>query len=70
MAAKTYQQWLEGQPHKRNEKITNLQRLTSRFLPPAGVTTWGEWYDAEGITPKFEKPKPTKAETDTTQKGT
>lgn len=70
MAEKTYEQWLTGQPHKRTEKITNIQRATSRFLPPAGVTTWGEWYDAEGITPDFEKPKkpaPTKAETDTTR---
>jgi hypothetical protein len=70
MAEKTYEQWLSGQPHKRTDKITNIQRATSRFLPPAGVTTWGEWYDSEGITPDFEKPKkpaPTKAETDTTR---
>lgn len=72
MAEKTFEQWLSGQPHKRTDKITNIQRATSRFLPPAGVTTWGEWYDSSNITPNFEKPKtkkpvPTKAETDTTK---
>ena len=72
MAEKTFEQWLSGQPHKRTDKITNIQRATSRFLPPAGVTTWGEWYDSANITPNFEKPKtkkpaPTQAETDTTK---
>ena len=42
MASKEFENWLKNQPHKPEEKITNLQRLTSRFLPPDRVTTWGE----------------------------
>lgn len=67
MASKKYEDWLKGQKHKRDEKITNIQRLTSTYLPPKGVTTWGEWYDNAGITPDFELPPKTKAETDTTK---
>ena len=51
MASKEFENWLKNQTHKPGDKITNLQRLTSKFLPPAGVTTWGEWYERENITP-------------------
>lgn len=51
MAEQDYLEWLRNQPHKPGDKITNWQKLTSRFLPPKGVNTWGEWYQAEGVTP-------------------
>lgn len=51
MAEQNYLDWLRNQPHKPGDKITNWQKLTSRFLPPKGVKTWGEWYQAEGVTP-------------------
>jgi hypothetical protein len=72
MASKEFEKWLSGQPHARDKKISNVQRLTLKYLVPDGVTTWGEWYDQAKITPDFENPeknKPkTKAETDTTKK--
>jgi hypothetical protein len=55
MASPEYLDWLSNQPHKPGDKITNWQKLTSRFLPPKGVKTWGEWYAAEGVTPKPRK---------------
>jgi hypothetical protein len=54
MASKKYEEWLKGQKHKPGDKITPFQRLTSTYLPPKGVTTWGEWYKQAGITPVFE----------------
>lgn len=71
MASKDFEEWLSGQPHKRDEKIpTGLKKNTLKYLVPDGVKTWGDWYDAAKITPDFEKPKkpaPTKADTDTTK---
>ena len=55
MASPEYLDWLGNQPHKPEDKITNWQKLTSRFLPPKGVNTWGEWYAAEGVTPVQRK---------------
>lgn len=55
MASKEFENWLKNQKHKPGDKITNIQRLTSKFLPPAGVTTWGQWYESAGITPGVEK---------------
>jgi hypothetical protein len=59
MAEQNYLEWLGNQPHKPGDKITNWQKLTSRFLPPKGVDTWGEWYAAEGVTytPRREEAK-------------
>lgn len=51
MASKEFTAWLEKQKHKPGDKITNLQRLTSKYLVPKGVTTWGEWYEQAGVTP-------------------
>ena len=67
MASKKYEEWLKGQKHKPGDKITPFQRLTSTYLPPKGVTTWGEWYKQAGITPDFDSEPKTKAETDTTK---
>lgn len=71
MASKEFEKWLSGQPHARDKKISNVQKLTLKYLVPDGVITWGDWYDAAKITPDFENPeknKPkTKAETDTTK---
>ena len=61
MASKELTEWLKSQKHRPEDKITNLQRLFSRYLPPAGVTTWGAWYDLVGIEPpkvEDEKEKP------------
>jgi len=55
MASPEYLKWLNSQPHKPEDKITNWQKLTSRFLPPKGVKTWGEWYSAEGVSPVQRK---------------
>jgi hypothetical protein len=55
MASPEYLEWLNSQPHKPEDKITNWQKLTSRFLPPKGVKTWGEWYSAEGVSPVQRK---------------
>ena len=55
MASPEYLEWLNNQPHKPEDKITNWQKLTSRFLPPKGVKTWGEWYSAEGVSPVQRK---------------
>jgi hypothetical protein len=55
--SKEFDAWLRNQPHKPEDKITNLQRLTSKFLPPPGVTTWGEWYELKGVTPTPKKEK-------------
>ena len=51
MASKELTAWLKGQKHKPEDKITNFQRLKSRYLPPAGITTWGAWYEQVGIEP-------------------
>jgi len=73
MASKEFKDWLKGQTHKPEEKITNLQRLTSKFLPPDGVTTWGEWYALENITPtgpsKKAKPAAKPKEEEVVDKG-
>jgi hypothetical protein len=74
MASKEFEDWLSGQPHARDKEIPNIQRPFLKYIPPSAVRTWGEWYDAAKIIPDFEsnpqeeKPKPTKAETDTTKK--
>jgi hypothetical protein len=64
VASKKFTEWLKGQKHKPGDKITNFQRLTSKYLVPKGVTTWGEWYEEAGVTPtatedkgKGEEPK-------------
>jgi hypothetical protein len=70
MASKEFEEWLSGQPHARDKEISNLQKLSLKYVVPSGVKTWGDWYDAAKIIPDFEsnpeKPK-TKAETDTTR---
>lgn len=70
MADKKYIQWLTNQPHKPQDEITPWQRLTSRYLPPAGVTTWGEWYKAENVnwTGEKETTTPTDSTRDLTPK--
>lgn len=62
MASKKFTEWLKGQKHKPGDKITNFQRLTSRYLPPQGVTTWGEWYEEAGVTPAAVEDKGKKEE--------
>lgn len=55
-------QWLSTQEYTANQKITPFQRLRSKYLPPAGINTWGEWYKLLGVTPpepKKEEPKKT-----------
>jgi hypothetical protein len=47
--------WLSKQYRNPNDKITNWQKLTSPFLPPDGVTTWGEWFDSAGISAPRKK---------------
>jgi hypothetical protein len=51
-------QWLSTQKYTADQRITPFQRLKSKYLPPAGVTTWGEWYELLGVTP----PEPKKEE--------
>ena len=58
MASKEFEAWLKGQTHKPEEKITDFQKLTSRFLPPSGILTWGEWYKEAGIKPEPKKTTP------------
>lgn len=62
MASKEFTAWLEKQKHKPGDKITNLQRLTSKYLVPKGVTTWGEWYEQAGVTPPTVEEKGKKEE--------
>lgn len=62
MASKEFTAWLEKQKHKPGDKITNLQKLTSKYLVPKGVTTWGEWYEQAGVTPPTIEDKGKKAE--------
>lgn len=50
--------WLSTQKYTADQEITSFQRLRSKYLPPAGVTTWGEWYALLGVTP----PQPEKKE--------
>jgi hypothetical protein len=49
MASEELTNWLKTQRHQPQAKITNLQRPLLKFLPPSGITTWGEWYDQVGI---------------------
>ena len=62
MASKEFTAWLKKQKHKPGDKITNLQRLTSKYLVPKGVTTWGEWYEQAGVTPATVEEKNKKEE--------
>ncbi len=50
--------WLSTQEYTADQEITPFQRLRSKYLPPAGITTWGEWYNSLGVTP----PKPKREE--------
>ena len=43
--------WLSTQKYTADQEITPFQRLRSKYLPPRGVKTWGEWYDQYDITP-------------------
>jgi hypothetical protein len=43
--------WLSTQKYTADQEITPFQRLRSRYLPPRGIKTWGEWYDQYNITP-------------------
>ena len=69
MASKEFEEWLSGQPHKRDEEVpTGAKRAFLKYIVPSGVKTWGDWYDLAKITPDFEKPKekkPAKAKTET-----
>lgn len=47
--------WLSTQEYTADQKITPFQRLRSKYLPPAGVKTWGEWYESLGVTPPKKK---------------
>ena len=47
--------WLSKQYRNPNDKITNWQKLTSPFLPPDGVTTWGQWFQSAGISAPRKK---------------
>jgi hypothetical protein len=48
-ATKEVQEWLSTQIHRPEDKITNVQRLKLKWLPPSGIKTWGEWYKSAGI---------------------
>lgn len=70
MASKDLTAWLKTQKHKPTDKITNFQRLKSRYLPPDGITTWGAWYEQVGIEPpkvEDKNGKPNKEYTGTLQ---
>jgi hypothetical protein len=43
--------WLSTQKYTADQEITPFQRLRSKYLPPRGIKTWGEWYDQYNITP-------------------
>lgn len=54
------EKWLRTQTYSPDQEITPFQRLKSRYLPPAGVNTWGEWYDLYNIKPVVKSEKETK----------
>ena len=59
-------EWLSTREYTADQEITPTQRLFSKYLPPAGVTTWGEWYELLGVTPPKPKKKEPKKSTGTT----
>jgi len=46
---KDFLSWIKTQYHKPNEPITNLGKLSLKYIVPSSVTTWGEWYKYAGI---------------------
>ncbi len=62
--AKTLAEWAKTQVRKPTDKISALDKLRAPFIINE-YETWGELYDAVGIKPPAQKPKPTK----TTVKG-
>jgi len=62
--------WLSTQEYTADQEITAFQRLRSKYLPPAGINTWGEWYASLGVTPPKPKKKEQKKTAGTADKAT
>jgi len=54
--AKTFEEWAASEVHDPNDKISNLDKLTSPYLLRE-YKTWGDVYKAAGIEPPKEKSK-------------
>jgi hypothetical protein len=60
--------WLNTQKFTADQEITAFQRLRSKYLPPKGIKTWGEWYELHNITPPKPKPE-SKTKSGSTEQG-
>jgi len=60
--------WIKTQYHNPEDEISNLNKLTLKYVVPSGIKTWGDWYKYAGLeTPPVkaaEKPAEPKAKTE------